>query len=108
MAGSDLDGDEYALFWNCDLVFKGENVPGMHFPAGNAEELDHAAQVEDILDFYCDYILSNNVGLLANAHLANADFCQNGIFNQVCMSLAAKYAVALDFAKTGIVEPIER
>jgi RNA-dependent RNA polymerase len=107
MAGSDLDGDEYALFWNCDLVFEGKNMEAMHFPTGNAEELDHNAEVADILDFYCNYILSNNVGLLANAHLANADFSEDGIFDTTCMSLAAKYAVALDFAKTGIVEPIQ-
>ena len=107
MAGSDLDGDEYALFWNCDLIFGGDNIPAMHFPTGKTQELDHKAEVEDILDFYCDYILSNNVGLLANAHLANADIFEDGIFNEVCMSLANKYCVALDFVKTGIVEPIE-
>lgn len=79
----------------------------MHFPTGKTQELDHKAEVEDILDFYCDYILSNNVGLLANAHLANADIFEDGIFNKICMSLANKYCVALDFVKTGIVEPIE-
>ena len=107
MAGSDLDGDEYALFWNCDLIFNADNIPPMHFPTGKTQELNHDAQVEDILDFYCDYILSNNVGLLANAHLANADFVEDGIFNQICVSLANKYSVALDFVKTGIVEPID-
>ncbi|CAG2100088.1 unnamed protein product [Medioppia subpectinata] len=108
MAGSDLDGDEYAIFWNSDLIFKGENIAAMHFPTGKSQELDHKAEVEDILDFYCEYLLSNNVGLIANAYLANADLQEKGIFSPVCMSLAIKYCVALDFAKTGIVEPIDR
>ncbi|XP_054164742.1 uncharacterized protein LOC128962395 [Oppia nitens] len=106
MAGSDLDGDEYALFWNTHIIFKGQNMSPMHFPTGKSHELDHKAEAEDILDFYCEYLLSNNVGLLANAYLANADLQKDGIFSEVCMSLALKYCMALDFAKTGIVEPI--
>jgi RNA-dependent RNA polymerase len=106
MAGSDLDGDEYAVVWNPDLIFKGENRKAMDFPTPDSKILPKDAEVEDILDFYCDYILSNNIGLLANAHLANADLEEKGIFSEKCMSLAKKCAVALDFAKTGIVERI--
>ena len=55
----------------------------------------------------CNYIVGNNVGLLANAHLARADTERDGIFSDVCMSLAKKYAIALDFPKTGIIEKID-
>jgi RNA-dependent RNA polymerase len=107
MAGSDLDGDEYAIVWDSDLIFKGKNQEAMNFPTSDPKILPKDAEVEDILDFYCDYILSNNVGLLANAHLANADLEEKGIFSDKCMSLAKKHAVAVDFAKTGTVEAIE-
>jgi RNA-dependent RNA polymerase len=107
MAGSDLDGDEYAIVWNSDLIFKGENHEAMLFPTSKAKELPKDAEVGDILDFYCDYIISNNIGLLANAHLANADLEEEGILSDKCMSLAKKSAIALDFAKTGTVEAIE-
>ena len=54
----------------------------------------------------CNYIVSNNVGRLASAHLAKADVVKEGIFSDICMSLAKKYSIALDFAKTGRVETI--
>ncbi len=107
MAGSDLDGDEYAVVWSSDLIFKGENRKAMDFPASDPKILPKDAEVGDILDFYCDYIISNNVGLIASAHLANADLEEKGIFSDKCMSLAKKHAVALDFAKTGTVEAIQ-
>ncbi|XP_054164765.1 uncharacterized protein LOC128962416 [Oppia nitens] len=107
MAGSDLDGDEYAVIWQSNLIFENENNKPMIFPTTKAKELHKEADVSDILDFYCDYIICNNVGVLANAHLANADLKDKGIFDDICMKLAHKYAVSLDFAKTGQTEELE-
>lgn len=43
------------------------------------------------------------MGLIASAHLAFADKEKDGIFSGNCLRLARKYAVALDFAKSGKV-----
>ena len=118
MAGSDLDGDEYAVIWDDEkgdneeniatkLIFKGDNKEPMEFPKIEAIPLRHVAQVDDILEFYCRYIVLNNVGLIANAHLANADREKEGIFSPVCMSLAEKYAMSLDFAKSGTIKTMD-
>lgn len=108
MAGSDLDGDEYAIFWNSKLIFKQPNIEPMDYPSGKFKELDHDVTVNDILDFYFQYMMGNNIGIIANAHLAKADCLPGGVFEKSCIDLAAKYALALDFAKTGVGEGLRK
>lgn len=100
MAGSDLDGDEYTVIWKRDLIFQKENYPAMHFPCTEEKTLDRNIRLDDILEFYCTFIQGYCVGLIANAHLAMADFLPDGIFNEKCLKVANKYATALDFPKT--------
>lgn len=54
-----------------------------------------------MIDFLCTYIQNDNIGVLANAHLAWADNHVDGIFSKVCMNIARKYPLVLDFAKSG-------
>ena len=101
MAGSDLDGDEYAVIWDKNLFFTGKNQKAMLYPDDPAEELDHDIDDRDILEFICKYMHEDSMGLIANAHLAWADFRPQGIFSEQCKELAVLYAQAVDFAKTG-------
>lgn len=105
MAGSDLDGDEYAIFWDANL-FISKNKEAMNFPCEKAQVLDHDATLDDILDFYCAYVRDNAIGLVASSHLAFADRYPKGIFDPICLALAKKYALHLDFAKTGKCAPL--
>ena len=99
MAGSDLDGDEYSVFWMKDLFFRKPNQEAMVFSDEPAEELNRPVDVSDIMEFFCEFIRTNTVGLIANAHLAIAD--TQSIFHPKCLQLCAMYSEALDFAKTG-------
>ncbi|GFT62607.1 RNA-dependent RNA polymerase 1 [Nephila pilipes] len=58
-------------------------------------------QIADMIDFLCTYIQNDNIGVLAHAHLAWADVHPEGIFSKVCMEIAKKYPLVLDFAKSG-------
>ncbi|XP_075528530.1 uncharacterized protein LOC142560369 [Dermacentor variabilis] len=102
MAGSDLDGDEYVVIVEKDLLFPRDNVEPMvfsdhAFKADAPQDLD-----EEMISFTCNYIKNDNIGIMSNAHLAWADQLPDGIFSQRCLALADKIATSLDFAKTGI------
>ena len=102
MAGSDLDGDEYSVIWYKPMIFPKQNYSPMDFPSGEAEDLGRPVNNEDILRFYCRFIAYNQVGLIAHSHLVWSDDMLFGIKSGLCERLAFKYAVALDYAKTGI------
>ncbi|KFM79304.1 RNA-dependent RNA polymerase 1, partial [Stegodyphus mimosarum] len=109
MAGSDLDGDEYVVIWLDDLMFPNDNFPPMEYTPH--KEIIHEGEitVSDMTDFFYEYLMNGDVGILGSAHLAWAD--KEGIFSKVCMDIAKKYALAVDFAKSGStcsLQPKER
>ena len=58
-----------------------------------------------MIDFLQNYIKSDQVGSIANAHLAQAD--NEGIFSPICLAIAEKFFIAVDFPKTGESEYLE-
>lgn len=104
MGGSDLDGDEYAIFWDSPLIFPLGNFPSMIFPYGKNQRKDDGINMVDIVDFYCEYFIHNNIGKVANNHLMFSDLHPDGLMAQECDSLAMEYSISLDFQKTGYYE----
>ncbi|XP_077522384.1 uncharacterized protein LOC144133269 [Amblyomma americanum] len=100
MAGSDLDGDEYSVLWYEDLIFN-NNCNPMHYHSDPPKERKASIGVQDMVDFFCQYIKGDKIGLIANAHLVWADILDSGINSHRCRELARKCAVNLDFAKCG-------
>ncbi|GBM09163.1 RNA-dependent RNA polymerase 1 [Araneus ventricosus] len=99
MGGSDLDGDEYTVLWNDDLIFHRPNEPPGHFPSGQ-QEVTYNIRDADMVDFLVKYIKNDQVGAIANAHLAHAD--KSSIFSDKCIAIAKKFSYAVDYAKTGV------
>lgn len=100
MAGSDLDGDEYSVLWYQDLIFKTNSHPMIYYsdpPRGKKADVS----VPDMVNFFCQYIKGDKIGLIANAHLVWADMLDSGIHSRRCQDLARKCAINLDFAKCG-------
>ncbi|KAH9517211.1 hypothetical protein DERF_007895 [Dermatophagoides farinae] len=108
MGGSDLDGDEYAIFWQTELIFPGGNYRPMDFVNHTPDELNHDINLDDIVTFYCDYLLENNIGQVANCHLMYSDFHPKGLRSNECDELARKYSISLDFQKNGINSQLQR
>ncbi|CAN7999514.1 unnamed protein product [Ixodes hexagonus] len=111
MAGSDLDGDEYIVIWDEDLLFPGVNRAPMEPIDTTSTDLTNGNFVEGMMKFICKYITNDNVGLMSNAHLAWADMPEHGIYSQRCLAIAKKISICLDFVKTGepaSLEPTER
>lgn len=100
MAGSDLDGDEYSVIWYEPLIFHRNDSP-MDFYSDEAVENEGPVKVEDMVDFLCKYIEHDVIGLISNAHLAWADWLREGVYSNMCRTLAHKVSRAVDFAKLG-------
>ncbi|RWS09175.1 RNA-dependent RNA polymerase 1-like protein [Dinothrombium tinctorium] len=106
MAGSDLDGDEYAVIWDTNL-FHEKNYKPMDYTSDKPKEINGRIELHHILDFIVNYIQNYSVGQIANMHLAFADQLEDGVFSSMCQILAKKYTTSLDFPKTGINEKLE-
>ncbi|KHJ96424.1 RNA dependent RNA polymerase [Oesophagostomum dentatum] len=103
MAGSDLDGDEYAVIWDEDLILD-RSEPAFDYTCEKPENvpIDPNTMNEEMVDFYCDYLIQDSIGTIANSFQFQADYYGiNSNVRKVCNSLARKHAQAVDFPKTG-------
>lgn len=104
MAGSDLDGDEYSVFFD-ESIFIDYNMPAFDFDAGvsvkNVQRgvKDEYDFDEKMKEFIKDFLKIESIGTLASSHLMQSDFL--GLDSEVCYQIAVKHNKALDFAKTG-------
>ncbi|CAF1363950.1 unnamed protein product [Rotaria sp. Silwood1] len=110
MSGGDLDGDTFWISRHPDLIFK-ENEDPFDY-----QDQDHEANkmqttndvqhtIEDVCNFFGEYIAADNLGLIANSHLALSDQLEDGVRNKNCLQLAKMHSVSVDFAKKGINAP---
>ena len=106
MAGSDLDGDEYFVTWLPQLIFERRNVTPMDF--NPPPKIVHIGPIDntDMSHYVAEYIKNDKLGVIANAHCAQADRCS--IFDQVCLEIAAIHSQTVDFAKTGNAQDLDR
>ncbi|CCD31066.1 RNA-directed RNA polymerase [Caenorhabditis elegans] len=99
MAGSDLDGDEYSVIWDQELLLERNEEP-FDF-AVEKIKVPYDREKLDVLmrEFYVTYLKLDSVGQISNSHLHNSD--QYGLNSRVCMDLAKKNCQAVDFTKSG-------
>uniref|UniRef100_A0AC35GXF1 RNA-directed RNA polymerase n=2 Tax=Panagrolaimus sp. PS1159 TaxID=55785 RepID=A0AC35GXF1_9BILA len=105
MAGSDLDGDEYSIFWD-PLLLLDRNEPAFDFTAPPAPKPPHRDDVlnkltESMISFFTSYVSQDSIGAIANSHVANSDLY--GINSEHCHNIAIKHNQAVDFPKSGQV-----
>lgn len=105
ISGSDLDGDLYFVTWHEDLV-PDRMVEAMDYSAsGTPTEVDEMTS-ECMRDFFLQFISNDNLGIIANAHLALADQSPQKAWDERCLRLANMHSTAVDFAKTGVSNKI--
>lgn len=107
MSGGDLDGDIYLLAWDTALLPPREAVAVDYTPAVKAEDTCAQVTVQDIVQFWINYMKNDQLARIAIAHLAIADFAQeDGVRvyadNGRCHRLVQLHSTAVDFAKTGV------
>lgn len=100
-SGSDLDGDIYFVSWDQSLI-PARQVSPMEYAAAPAENLDHDVTIEEIHEYFTNYIVNDSLGIIANAHTVFADKEPLKAESEPCLELAKLFSIAVDFPKTGI------
>ncbi|KIX06479.1 uncharacterized protein Z518_04455 [Rhinocladiella mackenziei CBS 650.93] len=106
-SGGDLDGDDYMVIWDPDLIpTEWHAEPFLYEPPDpvTKEEIS----TDDIIDFFCDYLQNDYLGRIAHAHLAAADYLDEGIRSSQCLELVKLHSMAVDYPKTGVPAKMER
>ncbi|KAF9698680.1 hypothetical protein EKO04_002950 [Ascochyta lentis] len=101
-SGGDLDGDDYMVLWDQDLLPKIINVPPMDFTPVKPVEKIGSIDITDVSDFFVTYMKNDSLGRIAHAHLAQADQQDGGVNSHVCLELAKLHSQAVDYPKSGI------
>lgn len=107
-SGGDLDGDDYLVMWDEDFVPITINEEPMDFTPDKPTELDRAIKVKDLTDFFVNYMKNDSLGQIAHAHLAQADFSDEGVRDYKCLELAKLHSQAVDYPKSGIPAVMSR
>ncbi|KAI0367741.1 RdRP-domain-containing protein [Pilatotrama ljubarskyi] len=97
LAGGDVDGDEFLVIKDPTLLPVTLASPASYVGV-EPRKLDRASTIDDICDFFVEYMQSDVVGLVADQHLMIAD----------CMKLAQLCSQAVDYPKNGVPVDTER
>jgi RNA-dependent RNA polymerase len=100
-SGGDLDGDDYIVVWDEELIPTLWNVKPFHYNAPDPVTKKKIS-TNDIIGFFCDYMQNDFLGRIANAHLAAADYLDDGLDSKQCLKLVELHSIAVDYPKTGV------
>ena len=101
-SGSDLDGDLYFVAWDPRIIPPNTDEPMSYNPPPEMKK-SSPINVEDVQQFMLEFISNDQLGTIANAHVAHADQKQLGVRDPLCKQLASIFSLAVDFPKTGYV-----
>ena len=89
-SGGDLDGDDYIVMWDHDLLPFEWNHPPMDYEAPKAVEAEGDVTTNDLTSFFVTYMKNDNLPSIAHAHLATADAMEDGVKNEKCKILQSR------------------
>lgn len=110
MDGGDLDGDEYFIIWDPELIPENEIRPlppiakpkqTVHSRANQVPQGKSAHCAAAEIDFFWKYVRSENVAKIAVGHLAVADKMPELANSKQARQLVYQHSIANDFAKHG-------
>ncbi|CAG7971093.1 unnamed protein product [Penicillium nalgiovense] len=100
-SGGDLDGDDYLVIWDPDMIPANWFVECMDYKGSKAPDLDHDVTVDEITSFFVTYMKNDCLPRIAHAHLAWADRLPKGVWEDKCIRLAQLHFDAVDYNKSG-------
>jgi RNA-dependent RNA polymerase len=110
-SGGDLDGDDYLVMWDDDLLppVKNWDWEPMNYDAPTPVMCVGPVQDEHFVKFFVDYIKNDKLGAIATSHRAIADYegSHQGVAYWKCEKLAQLHSQAVDFNKTGVPAKVD-
>jgi hypothetical protein len=100
LGGGDLDGDIFHIIYDERLIPPMTYLPS-EYPPTEAVNLGRSVQVEDIVDFFIEYMNADRLGMVSNKHKIRADKYPEGTLHPDCVSIAKLASDAVDFSKSG-------
>ena len=100
-SGSDLDGDDYFVFYDKDLIPENTIDPLSYDSKPAKIDKIEPYTINDVISYYAEYINYNNLGLISDAHSAFCDKEKDGAKSETSEELAKKFSRAVDAPKTG-------
>ncbi|XP_044480605.1 probable RNA-dependent RNA polymerase 1 [Mangifera indica] len=104
-SGSDLDGDMYFVCWDPDLIPPYQFRP-MDYTPGKAKVFHRDVTIEDVEEYFVDFIVNDSLGIINHAHVVFADKEPEKARSTQCLQLARQASIAVDFPKTGVAAKI--
>ncbi|KAI9662166.1 MAG: hypothetical protein M1831_002862 [Alyxoria varia] len=101
-SGGDLDGDDFFISWDPQLIPEEWNHPPLQYDPPHPNTVDREVDLKDIHQFFVQFMKNDSIGRIATAHLANSDLEEGGARNPKCVELAQLHSTAVDFMKTGV------
>ena len=83
-SGGDLDGDDFLVMWDTDLLPRDWNDEPMDYKAPWPITLDRDVTTKDITSFFVTYMKNDTLPRIAHAHLALADYSEDGVRDKKC------------------------
>ena len=100
-SGGDLDGDDFLVLWDKDLIPSEWNAETMDYTPPPPLTVQHDITVDDLTSFFVQYMKNDTLGNIANAWIAMADDAPAGAKDARCIELAQLHSKAVDYAKSG-------
>ncbi|KAJ5555084.1 hypothetical protein N7461_003554 [Penicillium sp. DV-2018c] len=107
-SGGDLDGDDYLVIWDPDLIPRDWFTKCMDYQGSRAPDLDHDVTVDEVTSFFVTYMKNDSLPRIAHAHMSWSDQLPKGAWEDKCMRLAQLHSDAVDYNKSGACARMER
>ena len=83
-SGGDLDGDDFLVIWDEDMLPTEWNVEPMDYSRPPMVKHGRDIGIDDLTTFFVTYMKNDTLSRIAQAHLANADFLDDGVKDEKC------------------------
>ncbi|KAF6144653.1 hypothetical protein GIB67_006145 [Kingdonia uniflora] len=87
--------------WDSELIPTRQIQP-MDYTLAPTVLLDHDVKIEEVQEYFTNYMVNDSLGIIANAHIAFADRESLMAESGACIELARLFSIAVDFPKTGV------
>ncbi|KAI5364609.1 Putative RNA-dependent RNA polymerase, eukaryotic-type [Septoria linicola] len=101
-SGGDLDGDDFIVIWDPELIPPQWNHDPMDYTSPDPVMAEGPVTVDNMTSFFVQHIKNDILSRIACAHRYWADWLPDGVKEKQCLELAQLHSKAVDYPKTGV------